>query len=64
MGKLCEGCKKLKSKISMSVVNITKCVNCGADVYNSSSNIDSLCDDCSDKFNICKKCGRSLNGNI
>lgn len=50
--------------ISMSVVNITKCANCGADVYNSSSNIDSLCDDCSDKFNICKKCGRSLNETV
>lgn len=57
--KLCKSCHYLKSSIAGQAFTKYNCQHCGEEHHHPNTNVPKYCSACSDKFDMCKKCGAS-----
>lgn len=59
---VCKVCEK--GKIVMHGFSRGFCEKCKCDITTVHTPCDKLCDDCSEKYDICKECGEKINGDM
>ncbi|MGG4438389.1 hypothetical protein AAXE64_27945 [Priestia megaterium] len=56
---LCKTCHYLKSSMAGQAFTKYNCQHCGEEHHHPNTNVPKYCPACSDKFDMCKKCGAS-----
>ena len=59
--KMCDSCNQEATGMwGCQMITSSKCEVCSKEITNGSTDVNKVCDDCSDKNGLCVKCGRIL----
>lgn len=58
--KYCKFCFYIASGIGGCAMTKSNCKCCGKEIMNGSTNVNRICNECSDEYNLCIKCGADL----
>lgn len=56
-------CNKHKNRIVLHAFSNGKCEKCKKDITTSHIPCDKVCENCSNKYNLCKVCGNKIESN-